>query len=65
MPDDARKNGIVLAKEYIEGRHEAKTLGGVKEHRYDIWVHWRIARYRKSNPEKLQCWELMLIQNAK
>ncbi len=59
------KKGIVLAKEYVEGRHRAKVLGSVKEHRYDIWVHWHEPRFRKSNPEKLQCWELMLIQNVK
>jgi len=65
MPDNAKKNGIVLAKVYIEGHHEAKVLGGHKDRRYDIWVHWYKPRYRKNNPERLQCWELMLIQNAK
>jgi hypothetical protein len=59
-----KKRGIVLAKEYVEGRHRAKVLGAWKEHRYDIWVHWHEPRYKRPNPEKLQCWELMLVKNG-
>ena len=57
------KHGIVLAKEYVEGSHRAKMLGGWKERRYDIWVHWHRPRDKRPNPEKLQCWELMLVKN--
>tara|TARA_R110002074_G_scaffold278207_1_gene449733 strand:- start:644 stop:898 length:255 start_codon:yes stop_codon:yes gene_type:complete len=65
MNDLRPRTGIVLAKKHIEEEHYAKVLGAHKLARYDIWVHWYKPRYRKSNPEKLQCWELMLIQNAK
>ena len=63
--DSRHKRGIVLAKEYIEGCHEAKVLGGRKDRRYDIWVYWLRARPQSQCAVKLQCWELMLVQNAK
>ena len=62
-----RTRGMVLSKEYVEEEHYANVLGGKKQARYDLWVHWLLApRYRKrrGNPDKLQCWEVMLVKNG-
>ena len=59
--------GMVLHKEYVEEEHYAKVLGGKKQKRYDLYVHWfRASPYRikKGNPCKVQCWEVMLIKNG-
>ena len=62
--------GLVLGKQYVKEEHQAKTLGGKKQERYDIVVHWLDGPRRKwaqtasPNPEVLQCWELMLVSNA-
>ncbi len=59
--------GMVIHKEYVEESHYAKILGGRKEKRYDVWVHWfKQPYYRKSrpNPDKLQCWEVKLLKNG-
>ena len=58
--------GMVLHKEYVEEEHRAKCLGGKKQKRYDLYVHWlRASPYRmnKANPSKVQCWEVMLLKN--
>ena len=66
--------GLVLGKQHVKEEHEAKNLGGIKQERYDIIVHW-LDGPRKTwdygtgagtspNPEVLQCWELMLVSNA-
>ena len=71
--DRAPKLGLVIGKQHIEKEHEAKNLGGRKQERYDIIVHW-LDGPRKTwdygtgagtspNPEVLQCWELMLVSN--
>ena len=60
--------GIVLSKEYVEEEHYAKVLGGRKQKRYDVWVHWlKEPKYRKPrpNPDKIQCWEVKLLSNGK
>lgn len=59
--------GMVLHKEYVEEEHYAKCLGGKKQKRYDLYVHWlRVNPYRirKGNPCKVQCWEVMLLKNG-
>ena len=59
--------GMVVHKEYVEETHYAKILGGRKQKRYDVWVHWfKQPFYRRSrpNPDKLQCWEVKLIKNG-
>ncbi len=57
--------GIILHKEYVEEEHFAKCLGGKKQKRWDIWVHWlHASSYRlQNNPGKLQCWEIMLVND--
>jgi len=63
--------GLVIGKAHVAERHTAKILGGVKEQRYDVVVHWfnggRPATFgtRWPNPEKLQNWEVMLVSRAK
>lgn len=60
--------GIVLSKKYIKEAHHAKVLGGRKQERYDVWIHWlKQPNYRKMrpNPDKLQCWEVKLVKNGK
>lgn len=63
----SRTAGIVLHKEHVEEEHIAKVLGGVKTERYDLYIHWfKRNQYRRSrpNPEKVQCWEVMLVSHA-
>tara|TARA_Y100000114_G_scaffold79713_1_gene73390 strand:+ start:397 stop:681 length:285 start_codon:yes stop_codon:yes gene_type:complete len=68
--------GIVLSKEYVKGAHKAEILGGTKQERYDIEVHWVInppsvwdyVEHRFSEKRNLQThqnWELMVIQHVK
>ena len=71
----APKLGLVIGKQHVEEEHEAKNLGGSKQERYDIVVHWLAGPRRtwkhgavrgaSSNPEVLQCWELMLVSNVR
>ncbi len=60
--------GMVLHKEYIEEEHYARVLGGKKQARYDLYVHWleppKWRRYKDQNPQKVQCWEVKLIKNG-
>ena len=64
------KLGLVLGKQHVKEEHQAKTLGGKKQERYDIVVHWldgprrTWSEHASPNPEVLQCWELMLVSNA-
>jgi hypothetical protein len=66
-------HGIVIGKKYIKERHAAKVLGGTKEERYDIVVHWTckdavVPRKRwGDNNQRLQVrqnWELMVVSHA-
>ena len=60
--------GMVLSKKYVEEEHYAKVLGAHKLARYDLYVHWLQApKYRRNatQPDKLQCWEVMLVKNGK
>ena len=73
VPGRTPKLGLVLGKQHIKEEHEAKHLGGRKQERYDIIVHWLDGPRRtweygtgagsSPNPEVLQCWELMLVSN--
>ena len=65
---DSEVRGMVLHKEYILEEHYAKVLGAHKLARYDLYVHWLQApKYRRNatQPDKLQCWEVMLVKNGK
>lgn len=57
-PKSSRK-GIVLSKEHITGPHTAKVLGSLKHERFDFWVQWLGTQ---KPPEKLQNWEVMLVE---
>ena len=67
--DTVQPIGLVLHKEYVEEQHSARTLGGTKKNRYDLWVYWiddpPYYLKHKPNPVKLQCWEVMMVKNAK
>ena len=56
-------HGLVLSKERVQEKHEAKCLGGTKHERYDLIVHWfNGPRWEKAeNPEVVQNWEVMLV----
>ena len=61
--------GMVLHKEYVLEEHYAKILGGRKQARYDLYVHWfKRPQYslgnNPQNPEKVQCWEVKLLKNG-
>ena len=66
-------HGIVIGKKYVKERHTAKTLGGRKDERYDVIVHWTckdglIPRKRwGDNNHRLQVrqqWELMVVSHG-
>ncbi len=66
-------HGIVIGKKYVKERHAANVLGGYKDERYDIVVHWickesAIPRRRNGNTgERLQVhqnWELMVVSHG-
>tara|TARA_R110002110_G_scaffold414073_1_gene642906 strand:+ start:743 stop:1003 length:261 start_codon:yes stop_codon:yes gene_type:complete len=64
---DSEVRGMVLHKEYILEEHYAKVLGGKKQARYDLYVHWlKRPRYREmqDSPDKIQCWEVKLLKNG-
>ncbi len=66
--DATNSLGMVLHKEYVEEEHYAKVLGGKKQARYDLYVHWLKRpkyRYKDQNPQRLQCWEVKLLSNGK
>jgi len=65
--------GLVIGKKYIKERHVAKILGGHKNERYDVIVHWickeaAIPRKQYSdNTHRLQVrqnWELMVVSHG-
>ena len=64
-------HGIVIEKKYVKERHAAKILGGYKNERYDVIVHWPcrepvIPRTRLGATRRLQVrqnWELMLVSH--
>ena len=62
----AKRTGLVLAKEHVDGAHPARVLGGMKYQRYDVVVHWFDGPrgMGRVNPEKLQNWELMVVQHV-
>ena len=56
--------GVVIGKKYVEGRHEAKILGGSKDARYDIVVHWftvPAGHVTRKGVAVMQNWEIMLV----
>tara|TARA_R110000744_G_scaffold332339_1_gene437764 strand:- start:702 stop:989 length:288 start_codon:yes stop_codon:yes gene_type:complete len=66
-------HGIIIGKKHVKERHTAKVLGGSKEERYDIVVHWTckdtaVPRKRwGDNNHRLQVrqnWELMVVSHA-
>jgi|TARA_R110000765_G_scaffold191661_1_gene296992 hypothetical protein len=63
--------GLVIGKVHVTERHSAKILGGTKEQRYDVVVHWFNGRGRRVTPgtgprvETLQNWEIMMVSHAK
>ena len=66
-------HGLVIGTKYVKERHTAKVLGGYKNERYDIVVHWickeaAIPRRRNGNTgERLQLhqnWELMVVSHT-
>jgi len=65
-------HGLVIGKKYVKERHAAKILGGYKDERYDVIVHWTckeaaIPHRRGVNTgERLQVhqnWELMVVSH--
>jgi hypothetical protein len=64
-------HGIVIEKKYVKGVHEAKVLGGYKDERYDVIVHWtcketaiprqRISGNAAPRLQVRQNWELMVV----
>lgn len=60
------RTGLVLAKEHVDGPHNARILGGMKYQRYDVVVHWFDGPrgMGRANPEKLQNWELMVVKHV-
>ena len=64
-------HGLVIEKKHVKERHAAKILGGYKNERYDIIVHWTgkdgfIPRTRLSGTRRLQVrqnWELMVVSH--
>jgi hypothetical protein len=71
----ASVHGIVIGKKYVKERHEAKILGGYKDERYDIVIHWtckepaipRPGGSYRAKPERLQLrqnWELMVVSHG-
>ena len=67
---ETKHYGIVLAKEHVKEHHTAKQLGGEKEERYDITVHWIggvFSYFKDGSAErrpivKHQNWELMIYK---
>ena len=66
--------GIVLTKQYVRKKHDAKLLCRPKEERYDVTVHWlgparSIPREKwgDNGSRRVQVrenWELMVISHA-
>tara|TARA_R100000664_G_scaffold33630_1_gene51305 strand:- start:1358 stop:1615 length:258 start_codon:yes stop_codon:yes gene_type:complete len=57
--------GIILSKEHVVKEHTANVLGQKKKERYDFYVHWfKAPSYRKTNPCKVQSWEVMLLKGG-
>ena len=66
--DRAINTGLVLSKEYVVEDHIARCLSQRKGERYDVYVHWlggpRNHGRGMNNPEKLQSWEIMVLEHA-
>ena len=68
------KQGIVLAKEYVNEPHRAKKLCQKKTERYDVTVHWLgdartipQKKWGEDSTDRVQVrenWELMVISHA-
>ena len=66
------RQGIILAKSYVEERHMAAFLSQYKDKRYDVVVHWLCRNPPRHgqvngeilNPQTRQSWELMVIAHA-
>ena len=67
-------HGIVIGKKYVKEHHPAKILGGYKNERYDVIVHWTCKdaaiprKHYADNNHRLQVrqqWELMVVSHAK
>ena len=66
-------HGIVIEKKYVKELHAAKILGGYKNERYDVIVHWTcreaviprqwISGNVSNRLQVRQNWELMVVPN--
>ena len=67
-PGVTAPRGLVLGKEYVEQDHVARCLSQRKDRRFDVYVHWFDGPRRwsrdKNNPEKLQNWEIMVVEHV-
>ena len=64
-------HGLVIEKKYVKELHVAKILGGYKNERYDVIVHWsckdtviprqRISGNAAARLQVRQNWELMVV----
>tara|TARA_Y100001963_G_C6537626_1_gene333974 strand:+ start:357 stop:641 length:285 start_codon:yes stop_codon:yes gene_type:complete len=71
---EAKVQGIVLSKQYVQEEHTAKLLCQKKKERYDVTVHWlgpsrTVPRKQWSDnkPSRVQVrqnWEIMVISHA-
>ena len=71
---DSPIHGIVIEKKYVKERHTAKILGGRKNERYDIIVHWTCKeaaiprQWNSGNAHRRlqvrQNWELMVVSHG-
>ena len=66
-------HGIVIGKKHVKERHAARVLGGFKEERYDIVIHWTCKEtviphieYEMRAPrlQVRQNWDLMVVSHA-
>jgi hypothetical protein len=66
-------HGLVIEKKHVKERHAAKILGGYKNERYDIIVHWTCKdtdiprKQHADNSHRLQVrqqWELMVVSHG-
>jgi len=66
-------HALVIEKTYVKEHHAAKILGGYKDERYDIIVHWMCKEaviprgHVAPKYQRLQVrqnWELMVVSHA-
>ena len=70
---EAKVQGIVLSKQYVQEEHTAKLLCQKKKERYDVTVHWlcpeRLIPRKEwdDNSHRVQVrenWEIMVVSHA-